>query len=62
MVRLVTEVYDFIGWDEGVLGMQVGEVARLTVSFNLLLSYWQLYIAFAMPLQQASALKIVELS
>ena len=25
-----------VGWDEGVLGMQLGEVARLRVIFNFL--------------------------
>ncbi|CAA3026016.1 peptidyl-prolyl cis-trans isomerase FKBP12 [Olea europaea subsp. europaea] len=27
------------GWDEGVLGMQLGEVARLQVIFKLLVSF-----------------------
>lgn len=34
---LIISCNDLVGWDEGVLGMQVGEVARLTVSVATLL-------------------------
>ncbi|RZB82893.1 Peptidyl-prolyl cis-trans isomerase FKBP12 [Glycine soja] len=31
------------GWDEGVLGMQIGEVARLRVLLSILCSYFFLF-------------------
>lgn len=35
------KLFVFVGWDEGVLGMQLGEVARLRVYYLFLVIYLQ---------------------
>lgn len=42
IMLLIISCNDLVGWDEGVLGMQVGEVARLTVSVATLLFLYHL--------------------
>lgn len=44
MLKLLSNFFSVAGWDEGVLGMQLGEIARLKVCNVFLFCFFFNYI------------------